>query len=195
MSEFKALKTLLITCTLGFIYLTLYICYLPLTKTHAGECTWRNFTSISCPNGSKLGRRSFLLGQRRSSFDDELPLMSTAAGSAGHPGGQNCDNDHGMINLDVRTLTGAEFRLRAERSTRGSEVRKMVSDHLPGRSGAKLVLDHMKHQTSEQGVEETVRLKLHQTLQEQGFQEAETAILCCTYVPTQLQAAWWNRNL
>ena len=124
-----------------------------------------------------------------SCFVKELPLMSTAAGSAGYPVGQSYSNDHGMINLDVRTLTGEEFRLRVERSTRGSELRKMVLDHLPGRSGAKLVLDYMRHQTSEQ-VEETVRLKLHQTLQEQGLAEAETAILCCTYVPAQLQAAW-----
>ena len=141
-------------------------------------------------NGSKLPGRSFVLVQLYFSFVDELPLMSTAAGSAGYPVGQSFDNDHGMIDLDVRTLTGEEFRLRVERSTRGSEVRKMVLDHLPGRSGAKLVLDQMRHQTSEQGVEEAVRLKLHQTLQEQDLAEAETAILCCTYVPTQLQAAW-----
>jgi len=118
-----------------------------------------------------------------------LPLMSTAAGSAGYSVGQSYHNDHGMIHFDVRTLTGEEFRLRVDISTLGSEVRKMVLDNLPVRSGAKLVLDHMRHRTSEQ-VEETVRLKLHQTLQEQGFAEAETAILCCTYVPTQLQAAW-----
>ena len=165
-------------------------CYLPLNKTHAGERTWLDFTSISFPHGSKLRRRRVVLGQQCSSFVDELPLMSTATGDAGYPVRQSCDNDHGMIDLDVRTLTGEEFRLRVERSTLGSEVRKMVLDHLPGRSGAKLVLDHMRHQTSEQGVEETVRLKLHQTLQEQGFAEAETAILCCTYVPTQLQSAW-----
>ena len=72
----------------------------------------------------------------------------------------------------------------------GAEVRKMVLDNLPIRSGAKLVLDHMRQQNSEQGVEETVRLKLHQTLHEQGLAEAETAILYCTYVPIQLQAAW-----
>ena len=102
---------------------------------------------------------------------------------------QSYDKD-GMINLDVRTLTGEEFRLRVERSTHSSEVPKMLLDHLPDRNGAKLVLDHMRQQTSEEGVEETVRLKLHGTLQEQGFAEAETAILCCTYVPTQLQAAW-----
>ena len=81
-------------------------------------------------HGSKLQRGSFVLGQRCSSFVDELPLMSTAAGSDGYPVGQNCDKDHGMINLDVRTLTGEEFRLRVERSTRGAEVRKMVLDHL-----------------------------------------------------------------
>ena len=89
--------------------------------------------------------------------------MSTATGDAGYPVRQSCDNDHGMIDLDVRTLTGEEFRLRVERSTRGAEVRKMVLDHLPVRRGAKLVLHHMRQQTSEQGVEETVRLKLHQT--------------------------------
>ena len=116
--------------------------------------------------------------------------MSTAACSAGYPVGQSCDNDQVMIDLDVRTLSGEECRLRVERSTLGSEVRKMVLDNLPVRSGAKLVLDCVKHQTVEQGVEEAVRLKLHQTLQEQGIAEAGTAILCCTYVPTQLQAAW-----
>ena len=167
----------------------------------AGERTWLNFT-VSYPtkdlrgvkqqhlNGSKLPRRSFILGEGCSSFVDESPLMSTAAGYARDPVGQNCRNDHGMIDLDVRTLTGEEFRLSVERSTHGSEVLKMVLDHLPGRSGAKPVLDHMKHQTSEQGVEEAVRLKLHQTLQKQGLAEAETAILCCTYVPTQLETAW-----
>ena len=100
-------------------------------------------------NGSKLREEAlFVLGQRWSSFVNELPLMSTAAGSAGYPVGQSCDNDHGMINLDVRTLAGEEFGLRVERSTRGSEVLKMVLDHLPGRSGAKLVLDHVRHRNS-----------------------------------------------
>ena len=116
--------------------------------------------------------------------------MSTAAGYGAYPCGKRYDTEHGMINFDVRTLTGEEFTLRVERSTLGSEVRKMVLDTLSVRSGAKLVLDHMRHQTSEQGVEEAVRLNLHQTLQEQGLAEAETAILCCTYVPTELQAAW-----
>ena len=187
MSEYpsKALKTPLIT---GF-YKPDMLLYLPLIKTHAGERTWLDFTSISFPHGSKL-RRGRSLGQRCFTFVDELPLMSTAAGSGGYSVGQSYDKDHGMINLDVRTLTGEEFRLRVERSTLGSEVRKMVLDHLPAKSGAKLVLDHMRHQTSEQGGQETVRLKLHQTLQEQGLAEAETAILCCTYVPTQLQSAW-----
>ena len=73
-----------------------------------------------------------------------------------------------MISLDVRSLTGQEFRLGVERSTLGSEVRKIEVDKLSVRSGAKLVLDHTRHQT----------------LQEQGLAEAKTAMLCCTFVPT-----------
>lgn len=33
------------------------------------------------------------------------------------PVGQSYDRDHGMIHLDVRTLSGEEFRLRVESST------------------------------------------------------------------------------
>ena len=126
------------------------------------------------------------------SFVEELPVMgnaesydnmSTAAGDASYAVGQSYDNDRGtcMIDLDVRTLSGEEFRLRVESSTRGSEVRKMVLDHLPVRSGAKLVLDHMKHQTSEQ-MEETVRLKLHQTCKNKALQrqkQQSCAVLMC----------------
>ena len=152
----------------------------------------RTSHQFSYPNGSKLQPKKSCFGTNDVLvLSTSCTLMSTAAGFAGYPRWAELhDNDHGMINLDVRTLTGEEFRLRVERSTLGSEVRKMVSDNLPVRSGAKLVLHHTRHQTSEQGVEEAVRLKLQQTLQEQGLAEAETAILCCTYVPTQLQAAW-----
>ena len=38
--------------------------------------------------------------------------MSTAVGYAGYVVGQSYDKDHGMISLDVVTLTGEEFRLR-----------------------------------------------------------------------------------
>ena len=112
--------------------------------------------------------------------------MSTR--TAGYVTGQSYDDDHCMINLDLQTLSGEELRLRVERSTVGSEVRKMILDRLPVKIGARLVLDHTRKQTSEQGVEEavTVRLKLHQTLQEQGLAEAEKVILSLTYVPTHL---------
>ena len=165
--------------------------YLPLTKT---QWCWAHMAKLHINLLSKWLKapaKNLYFGT-----NDVLVLLRSCHSCrrrqvpAGYPVGQSCDNDHGMIDLDVRTLTGEEFRLRVERSTRGAEVRKMILDNLPVRSGAKLVLDHVRHQTSEQGVEETVRLKLHQTLQEQGFAEAETAILCCTYVPTQLQAAW-----
>ena len=96
-------------------------CYLPLTTTHAGERTWqRNSHQFLVQQNTGEGRKTaafewikapakkLCLGTTISSFVHELPLMSTAAGSAGYPVGQSYDKDHGMINLDVRTLTGGE---------------------------------------------------------------------------------------
>ena len=185
---FKALKALLITW-----FYTHLICCSPLTKTRAGECTWLKFTSISFQENTasewlKAPAKKLCFGTTMSWCCWQV--STHAAAGAGYPVGKSRGNDQGMINLDVRTLSGDEFTLRVERSMRGLEVRKMVLDHLPVRSGAKLVLDHMrKHQTSEQE-KEIMRLKLHQTLQEHGLAEVETAILCCTYVPTQLHTAW-----
>ena len=53
----------------------------------------------------------------------------------------------------------------------------MVAQQLPTKKGAKLALYHLESP-----------LMLHQTLQEQGFEG--TARLSCTYVPTDLYAAW-----
>lgn len=65
------------------------------------------------------------------------------------PVGQSYDRDHGMIHLDVRTLSGAEFGFsewKAPRSQLGS-AEDGCWEHFPVGSGAKLVLDHMRHQT------------------------------------------------
>ena len=150
----------------------------------------------SMQHGSKLQRRSSVLRlrQRWSRFVDTLPLMSTAAGCAGYPIGQSYHNDNGMINIDVRTLTGEEFRLRVHRSTLGSEARTMVLDNLPVRSGAKLVLDHMTHQASEQ-VEEAVRLKLHQTCKNKASQrqkQQSCAVHMCQPSCRLHGASWWS---
>ena len=54
----------------------------------------------------------------------------------------------------------------------------MISEQLPSKAGAKLVLNHG-----------TSALVLNQTLQEQGI-VSETATLSCTYMPNNLYLAW-----
>ena len=44
------------------------------------------------------------------------------------------------------TLTGEEFRLRVKGPHVAQKCGRWFLDHLPGRSGAKLVLDHVRHQ-------------------------------------------------
>ena len=85
-----------------------------------------------------------------------------------------------LIDLQVISSLNGETGcvLRVSPNTLGREVRKMVSQQLPAKDGGKLALYH----------QETSPLMLHQTLQEQGIEG--TTQLSCTYVPTDLSAAW-----
>lgn len=82
-----------------------------------------------------------------------------------------------MIDVSVRFLAGEVMELKIPGSSLGREVRRMVSERLPARPGAKLVLHH--------GFS---KLMLHQSLQEQGIQ-GKTA-LSGTFCRTDLYAAW-----
>ena len=83
-----------------------------------------------------------------------------------------------LIDLHVLCLNGEGFILRLSPSTLGRDVRKMVSERLPAKKGAKLAIYHL-----------TTPLILAKSLQEQGIL-GKTERLSCTYVPTDLYAAW-----
>jgi hypothetical protein len=84
-----------------------------------------------------------------------------------------------LIDLQVIRLSGEVVcTLRVNDFTLGWEVRRMVSEQLPAKGGAKLVLHH--------GAEP---LLLQHALKEQGIR-GEAATLSCTCVPTNLCAAW-----
>ena len=83
-----------------------------------------------------------------------------------------------LIDLHVLCLNGEGFMLRLSPSTLGRDVRKMVSERLPAKKGAKLAIYHL-----------TTPLILAKSLQEQGI-SGKTERLLCTYVPTDLYAAW-----
>ena len=82
-----------------------------------------------------------------------------------------------MINLHVLCLNGEGCKLTLPPSTLGREVRQMVLEQLPKRGG-RLALQNLASP-----------LVLGQTLQEQGI-EGQDVTLSCTYVPTDMCAAW-----
>ena len=82
-----------------------------------------------------------------------------------------------LIDLHVRCLNGEGCTLKVSGEALGLEVHQMVSQLLPPKKGGKPILHHLHS-----------RLLLQETLQEQGI--VGDAMLSCTYVPTDLHAAW-----
>ena len=96
--------------------------------------------------------------------------MST--GDAGY-----LEPSHGdFIDLSVQCLNGEGIMLKLSGSCTGLEVYRMVSKQLPQKKG-RILLHHLDSP-----------LMLYETLQFQGIVGAAT--LSCTYVPTDLCAAW-----
>ena len=82
------------------------------------------------------------------------------------------------VELQVRCLTGEGITFSVSRSMLGSDLRRLVSEKLPCKPGAKLVVHHVNGQ-----------LKLDENLAEQGIAE-KSAMLSCTYIPTNVYTAW-----
>ena len=83
-----------------------------------------------------------------------------------------------QIDLHVQCLNGEGCILKLNASVLGWEVYQMVCKKLGPKKAAKPALHHLDS-----------LLMLCQTLEEQGIR-GKTAILTCTYVPTDLYAAW-----
>jgi hypothetical protein len=60
----------------------------------------------------------------------------------------------------------------------GYDLRRLLSEKLVSKPGAKLAVHHMNRE-----------LTLHKTLGEQGIVD-KSAVLSCTYMPTNLYTAW-----
>ena len=82
------------------------------------------------------------------------------------------------VDLQVLCLTGEALTLSAPGSMLGYDLRRLVSEKLPCKPGAKLAVHHVNQQ-----------LKLDQTLGEQEITR-ESAVLSCTYIPTNVYTAW-----
>jgi len=97
--------------------------------------------------------------------------MSTAAGYVASGANE-------AIEIQVLCLNGEGCNFSLSGSALGHEVQQMVWQQLPSKKGRRFVIHH-----------ENSPLLLHQTLQEQGI-VGKTATLSCTFVPTDLYAAF-----
>ena len=82
------------------------------------------------------------------------------------------------VDLQVLCLTGEGVTLSVPCSMLGYELRRLVSEKLPCKPGAKLAMHHVN-----------TKLTLNQTLAEQGI-VGKSAMLSCTYIPTNVHTAW-----
>ena len=82
------------------------------------------------------------------------------------------------VDLQVLCLTGEGVTLSVPCSMLGYELRRLVSEKLPCKPGAKLAVHHVN-----------TKLTLNQTLAEQGV-VGKSAMLSCTYIPTNVYTAW-----
>ena len=82
------------------------------------------------------------------------------------------------VDLQVLCLTGEGVTLSVPCSMLGCELRRLVSEKLPCKPGAKLAMHHVN-----------TKLTLNQTLAEQGI-VGKSAMLSCTYIPTNVHTAW-----
>ena len=83
-----------------------------------------------------------------------------------------------LIDLFVQCLNGDGCMLKLSGSCTGLEVYRMVSKQLPQKKGAQITLHHLD-----------LSLILHKELHAQGI-IGKAATLSCTFVPTDLYAAW-----
>ena len=83
-----------------------------------------------------------------------------------------------MIDLHVLCVNGSGCKFTIPSSSLDREVRRMVLERLPPKRGARLALQYLASP-----------LVLSQTFQEQGV-AGQAATLSCTFVPTDLYAAY-----
>ena len=102
--------------------------------------------------------------------------QSTASSSAAGYVDANSATD--LIDLHVLCFNGEGCMVTLRGSSLGLEAHLAISKQLPPKEGAKIILYHVDS-----------RVMLHQTLNDQGI-IGKAATLSCTYVPTNLCAAW-----
>ena len=136
----------------------------------------------SRPHISRLhSTQSFDSSSPRRRCSRQSPVALSKSGSMSTSDAGACvepSRGSDLFDLSVQCLNGEGCMLKLNGSCTGWEVYRMVSKQLPQKKGAQLTLHHLDSS-----------LILHKELQAQGIM-GKAATLSCTYVPTDLYAAW-----
>ena len=90
----------------------------------------------------------------------------------------NAADETDEVEVEVRCLTGEGVTLSVSRSMLGSHLRRLVSEKLPRKQGAKIVVHDMN-----------AKLTLNKNLRARDCWKIRSAVLPCTYIPTSVYAA------
>ena len=104
--------------------------------------------------------------------------MSGAQHGYEDPSSDKDADETDQVDLQVLCLTGEGVTLSVSRSMIGYDLRRLVAKKLPCKPGAQLAVHHVNR-----------KLTLDETLGEQEI-VGKSAMLSCTYVPTNLCTAW-----
>ena len=116
----------------------------------------------------------------RAAVSIRFPTMSGAQHGYVDPSStdKGAADETAEVDLQVLCLTGEGVALSVPRSMLGYDLRRLMSEKLPCKPGAKLAVHHV-----------IGKLALDQTLGEQGI-AGKSAMLSCTYIPTNVYTAW-----
>ena len=141
------------------------------TLSSALLCCFSDFSGCS----STFSSSTTVLCLNPSNSTVHHPTMSSGAGGYVAAGANGCE---AMIEIQVQCLNGEGCKFCLSGSALGHELRHMVLQRLASKKGRRFTLHH-----------QDAPLLLTQTLQEQGI-VGKMATVSCTFVPTDLHAAW-----
>ena len=150
-----------------------------LIKLDAGEV--RGLSSLTWDHvslGSARKQCDGFVTRRKMTGVSSTRSMSLMSSAASGYVDADTSSASDLIVLDVRCINGEGCMVTLSGSTLGWEVYLAVSKQLPPKKGGRIILHRFDS-----------RIILHQTLHGQGI-VGKAATLSCTYVPTNLYAAW-----
>ena len=149
---------------------------IPMSCLTRGNLQTPDPTSLAC---IQRGHSTQAPRRRRCSQQSPVALSKNRSMSTSDAGDVEPSRGSDLRDLSVQCLNGEGYMVKLNGSCTGWEVYQIISKQLPRQKGARLTLHHLDSP-----------LMLHKELQAQDI-IGKAATLSCTFVPTDLYAAWF----